>query len=146
MTYKSSKLNLVMAEIKSLTDKYDHLKRESDDNKKKINQLEEACTTDIKRFRNELDRILDNLERNILMELDNWEQNEDNYVDQNVSTFEAALNVLRVEYKRLEDAKRDGKKEAMFIADVQVSNALQTNKRKQGDLDKDIEKPILAFE
>ena len=98
---KSSKLNLVMAEIKSITDKYDHLKQVNNDNKKEINQLKEACTTEIKLFCNELDRILDNLERNTLMELDNWEQNEDKNVDQYVSTIEAALNVLRVDCKRL---------------------------------------------
>ena len=114
----------------------DYLKRVSNGNKKEINQLKEACTTEFKRFRNEVDIILDDLERNILMELDNLERNEDNHVDQNVSTFEAALNVLRVDCKRLEDAKRDDKKEAMFIADVQVSNALQTYKHKLGTLKK----------
>ena len=71
LTYKLSKLNLIMAEIKSLTDKYDHLKQVSNGNKKEIYQLKEACTTEIKLFRNELDRILAGLERNILMELDN---------------------------------------------------------------------------
>ena len=134
-----------MAEIKSLTNKYDHQKRVSNGNKKEINQLKEACTTEVKRFRNEVDIILDDLERNILMELDNWEQNEDNHVDQNVSTFEATLYVLRVDCKHLEDAKRDEKKDAMFIADVQVSNA-QTYQPKLGDLEKDIDKPTLAFE
>ena len=63
-----------------------------------------------------------------------------------MSTIEAALKVLRVDCKRLEDAKRDGKKEAMIIADVQLSNALQSYKRKLGDIEKDIEKPTLAFE
>ena len=90
-----------MAEIKSLTDKYDHLKRVSNGNKKEINQLKETCTTEIKQFRNELVRTLDNLKRTILIELDNWEQNEDNNVDQYVSTSDAALNVLRVDCKLL---------------------------------------------
>ena len=80
-----------MAEIKSLTVKYDHLKRVSNGNKKEINQLNEACTTDIKRFRIEQDRIIVNFERNALMELDNWEQNEENNVDQNLSTLKLLL-------------------------------------------------------
>ena len=44
--------------------------------------------------------------------------------------------MLRVDCKRLEDAKGGGKKEAMFIADVKVSKALQTYKRKLEDLEK----------
>ena len=38
--------------------------------------------------------------------------------------------MLHVDGKRLGDAKRDGMKEFMFIDDLQVSNALQTYKRK----------------
>ena len=81
-----------------------------------------------------------------MTELDQWEQDKDLRVDQDVSTIAAALNVLLVDSKRLEDAKRDGKKQTMFIADVQVSKALQNYKRKLEDLEKEIEKPTLAFE
>ena len=63
-----------------------------------------------------------------------------------MSTIAGALNVLRVDCKRLEDAKGGSKKEAMFIADVKVSKALQTYKRKLEDLEKYIEKPTSTFE
>ena len=63
-----------------------------------------------------------------------------------MSTIAAALNVLLVDCKCLEDAKRDCKKQTMFIADVEVSKALQNYKRKLEDLEQEIERPILAFE
>ena len=144
--YKLSKLHSVLAEIKSLKVKYERLKQESSSSKNEVNKLKEACKIEINRFRKELDTIVDNLESEIQAELDQWKEDKERRVDQNVSTIASALNVLQVDCKRLEDAKRDGKKEAMFIADTQVSKALQNYKRKQEDLVKDIETPTLAFE
>ena len=145
-SYTSSKLNSVLAEIKSLEVKYERLKQESHSNKKVINQLKDACKKEITKYRKELDTIFDNLERNQLTELDEWKQDKDRRVDQDMTTIAEALNVLKVDCKSLEDAKRDGKKEAMFIADVQVSRSIQGYTRKLGELQKDIEKPTLAFE
>ena len=145
-SYKSSKLITILAEIKSLEVKYERLKQDSTGSKKEVYKLKEDCQKEIKRYRKELDTIFDNLESNILTELDQWEQDRDRRVDQNVSTIDAALNVLRVDCKRLEDAKRDGKKEAMFVADTQVSKSIQGYARKLEELEKDIEKPNLEFE
>ena len=145
-SYTSSKLNSVLAEIKSLEVKYERLKQQSNGNKTVINQLKEACTKEITKYRKELDTIFDNLERNVLTELDEWKQDKNRRVDQDMSTIAEALNVLKVDCKNLEDAKRDGKKEAMFIADVQVSRSIQGYTRKLGELQTALEKPTLAFE
>ena len=144
--YKSSKLDLILAEIKSLEVKYERLKQDSTGSKKEVNKLKEDCQREIKRYRKELDTIFDNLESNILTELDKWKQDRHCHVDQNVSTIDAALNVLRVDSKRLEDAKRDGRNEAMFIADIQVSKSIHGYARKLGELEKAFEKPSLSFE
>ena len=144
--YKSSKLDLILAEIKSLEVKYERLKQDSTGSKKEVNKLKEDCQKEIKKYRKELDTIFDDLESNILTELDKWKQDRHCHVDKNMSTIDAALNVLRVDCKRLEDAKRDGKKEAMFVADTQVSKSIQGYARKLAELEKDIEKPTLSFE
>ena len=145
-SYTLSKLNSVLAEIKSLEVKYESLKQESHGNKKVINQLKGVCKKEITKYRKELDTIFDNLERNLLTELDEWKHDKDRRVDQDMSTIAEALNVLKVDCKNLEDAKRDGKKEAMFIADVQVSRSIQGYTRKLGELQTALEKPTLAFE
>ena len=144
--YKSSKLDSILAEIKSLEVKYERLKQDSTGSKKEVNKLKEDCQKEIKRYRKELDTIFDDLESNILTELDKWKQDRHCHVDQSVSTIDAALNVLRVDCKRIEDAKRDGKKEAMFVADTQVSKSIQGYASKLAELEKDIEKPNLVFE
>ena len=144
--YKSSKLNSILAEIKSLEVKYERLKQESVGSKKEVNRLREDCKKEIKRFRNELDIIFDNLEKNILTDVDKWGQDKDRDVDQNVSTITSVLSVLQADCKRLKDAKRDGKKEPMFIADVKVSKSIQGYIRKLAELEKSFEKPNLIFE
>ena len=78
--------------------------------------------------------------------MDEWKQDTDRRVDQDMSTIAEALNMLKVDCKNLEAAKRDGKKEAMFIADVQVSRSIQGYTRKLGELQTALEKPTLAFE
>ena len=145
LVYKVSKLNAVLVEIKSLNVKYERLKQESRGNKRLIGQLKEVCSKEIKMFRKELDTIFDNLESNMLTELDEWGKTEDRNVDQAESTISSALNDLKEDCKRLEDAKRDGKKDIMFIADAQVSKSLQEYKRKLEELDKDIENSTLSF-
>ena len=145
-SYKSSKLISILAEIKSLNVKYERLNQESAGRKKEVYQLNEACKKDIKRFRKELHTIFDELERNILTDVDKCKQDKDRHVDQDMSTIASALNVLQVDCKRLEDAKRDGKKEAMFIADVQVSKSIQGYTRKLAELEKGNKRPTLTFE
>ena len=106
--------------------------------KKKVNKLRDACKNEIQQFRKELDIIFDNLERNILTEIEKWEHDMNHSVDQGVSTMSTVLDVLRVDSKRIEDAKRDGKKTTMLIADVKVSKALENYKHNLEDLERDI--------
>ena len=144
--YKTAKLKSVLAEITNLSVKYDRLKQTCIGCKKKIDKLKDNCKNDIQVFRKELNVIFDNMERNILSDLDKWKQDANRRVDQDLSTIAAAENVLKVDCKRLEDAIKGFRKETMFVADIQVSKALQTYKRKLRDLERDIEKPTLYFE
>ena len=144
--YKPAKLKSVLTEIKSLATKFDHLKQESRGNKKEIDKITEDCENDIQVFRKEVKTIFDNLESNLLSDVNKWKQGENRRVDQDMSTIDTTENVLKVDRKRVEDAIRGGKKEVMFVADIQVSKALNTYKRKLEDLENDIEKPSLAFE
>ena len=144
--YKAAMLKSVLAEIKSIAVKFDRLKQESSGNKKEIDKLTEDCENDIQVFRKEVKTIFDNLESNLLSDVNKWKQGENRRVDQDMSTIDTTENVLKVDRKRVEDAIRVGKKEVMFVADIQVSKALHTYKRKLEDLENDIEKPSLAFE
>ena len=144
--YKAAKLKSVLAEIKSLTVKYNYLKQTCSGHKMEIDTLKENCKNQIQLFRKELNIIFDTLENNILTDLDKWKQEENRRVDQDLSTIAAAENVLKVDCKRLKDALRGGKKEIMFVTDIQVSNTLHIYKRKLEDLESDIEKPTLGFE
>ena len=127
--YKAAKLKSVLTEIKSLATKFDHLKQESRGNKKEIDKITEDCKNDIQVFRKEVKTIFDNLESNLLSDVYKWKQNENRRVDQDLSTIHTTENVLKVDRKRVADTIRGGKKEAMFVVDIQVSKALHTYKR-----------------
>ena len=132
--------------MKSITVKYEHIIQEISCKKKKVYKLRDACKNEILQFRKKLDIIFDNLERNILTELDKWEHDMIHTVDQEASTMSTVLDILRLDSKRIEDAKIDGKKTTMFISDVKVSKALENYKHKLEDLERDIKKPTLEFE
>ena len=144
--YKAAGLKSVLAEIKSLAVKYDRLKQERSSDKQEIDKVTEDCKNDIQVFRKEVKTIFDNLESNLLSDVNKWKQGENRRVDQDMSTIDTTENVLKVDSKRVEDAIRGGKKDVMFVADIQVSKSLNTYKRKLEDLENDIEKPSLAFE
>ena len=145
-TYKTWKLNSVLTEITTLKGKYERLKQKSSDFKNEINQLKDACLTEIKRFRKELDRILDNLENNILQELDKWEEDEHHDFDEDMSAIETDLKLLQIDQRRLEDVKKCDKKETMFITDIQMTKDFKSCRSKLEKLEKTVMKPTLAFE
>ena len=144
--YKSSTLDSVLSKIQSLKNKYDRLRQEYSGNDKEVKRLKEACKKEIKAFRKELDTCLDKLEKNMLIELDRWEIAESRRIDEDISDLTTALKVVESDCKLLEDAKRDGRKDMMFTADVLVSKVIQGYESKLGELEKCVEKPSLAFE
>ena len=140
--YRSSTVDSVLSQTQSLKDKYDRLKQEFIRCDKEVKQLKEALKKEIKSFRKALDTFLDNLEKNMLTELDKWESAESRRVDQHISDLTTALKVVESDCKLLEDAKRDGRKEMMFTADIRVSSALQGYEDKLGELEKNVDKPF----
>ena len=143
--YRSSVLDSVLSKIHSLNDKYDQLKQESGRFDKDIKQLKEACKKAIKSFRKELDAFLDNLEKSILTESYKWERVESHRVDQDMSELTTALKVVDSDCKLLEDAKKNGRKEIIFTADIRVSKALQGYENKLGEFEKNVDKSKLAY-
>ena len=113
---------------------YDLLKQESSKNDMEVAQLKEACKKEITTVHKELETFLDNLKKHMMAELDKWENDEYHRNRQHISVLETALNLLQTDPKLLEDGKKDGRKEMMFVADVQVSRALQRYEGKLEEL------------
>lgn len=144
--YKSSTCASVLSKIKSLRDKYNLLKQQSTGNVSEMKRLKEGCKKDIKIFRKELDTFLNKLEQDMLTELDNYERQEQHRIDEYISTLTTALQLLDLDYKLLEDAKKDGRKEIMFASDVQVTKNFQGYESRLSDLKEDYIKPRISFE
>ena len=108
--YKASTFQALLSGTKSLKDKYEHLLKEAGGIDSELKKLKDACKKEIRTFRNDIGRFLDSLEKNMIAELDQWELEESNNFKQNISTLAAALDLLKVDIKLLDDAKRDGDK------------------------------------
>ena len=99
-----------------------------------------------KPFVNNLMRFLIIWRKNMLTELDRWEIAESRRIDQDISDLTTAMKVVESDCTLLEDAKKDGRNDMMFTADVLVSKVIQGYESKLGELEKCAEKPSLAFE
>lgn len=144
--YQSSTFSLVLSKTKTLSDEYNRLKQQSSGDADELNRVKEACKEEIKTFRVELDTFLNKLVDDMLAELDRCERDEVNRINEHILTLTEALNLLDSDYKVLEEAGKDGRKEVMFISDVQMSGALKKFERRLAELEKGYTKPNLSFE
>ena len=111
-TYTVSKLDSILSKTKTLKDK-----QECSENQNELKRSKEACKKEIKAFRKNLDAFLDKLEQDILAELDQHETKEHQRIQQQIATLSMALQTLDANDRLLNDAKKDGRKQAMFAAD-----------------------------
>ena len=144
--YTSATLDSVLRKTKSLKDKYDKLKQECTENQNELKRSKEACKKEIKAFRKELDEFLNKLEKSMLQELDQCESRELQRIDQQITTLTTALQMLAPECQLLDDARKDGRKQVMFAAEVQTSKPVQDCESRLVGLEKDVVKRSLTFE
>ena len=134
--YTSASLDLILAKTESLKDTYDRLKQECRENETELKSCKEACKKEIQAFRKELDDFLDKLEQNMLAELDQYESKERQRIDHHITTLKTIIQMLDKEHKSLEKARKDVRKENMFVAETRVSANLRDYQTRLVDLEK----------
>lgn len=144
--YTSSTFASVFSRTKSLRDKYHKLKQQSSGYTGEVGRLKEAGKKDIRIFRQELDTFLDKLEQDVLAELEKNACEEQHRIDEYIATLTAALELLNSDYKSLDTARKDGRKEVMFVFDVKVSRSLGEYESRLAYLEKGYTIPKLSFE
>lgn len=145
-SYKSAKIDAVLAKSKSLKDKYDQLIQKCSTNKTELVRSKDVCQKEIKAFRKELNDFLDKLEQKMLKELASCENEECQHIEQHIATLSNALQMLDTDYKMLDKAKVDGRNEVMFAAEVQAAKTIRDCESRLADLEKDVAELRLSFE
>lgn len=143
--YKVSSFESLLAKTKELKDKFDLLKQESLGYYAEMELLKCMCKNEIKKFRKELDSFLDTLEKDMLEEINKYSHLQIRAIDEHIIAVRTAQEMLDSDYKLLEDAKLDGRKEKMFVSEVQVSKAIQLCEIRLADLEKDDIRPCMSF-
>ena len=144
--YTSTMLDSVLSKTKSLKDKYDQLKQECSENQNELKRSKEARKKEIKAFRKELDDFLNKLEQRMLEELDQYETKKQELIDQHMTTLTTVLQMLDADCQLVENARKDGRKQVMFAAEVQASKTFHDCGSRLADLAKDVVEDSLTFE
>ena len=94
--------------------------------------MTEKAKEDMREYRQEINRKLDMMEREILTELNRRESRNRQKVDGHISSCTTTKQLLQSDLKILNDAKKTAHKADMFAADVKVSKRLAVGMRSQG--------------
>ena len=105
-------------------------------NETELKSCKDACKKEIQAFRKELDDFLDKLVQNMIAELDQYESKERRRIDQHITTLKTIIQMLDKEHKSLEKARKDVRKENMFVAETRVSANLRDYQTRLVDLEK----------
>ena len=144
--YTTAQVNSILAKITALIHEFDTMQKQRKTDRKECKRLKEECKKKVKDFRASIDAILDNLEKKVTDEVDEYDIEQSRHIDQNITVLTTGLQMLDADKKELEDAKTNGNKAMMFTADVQVSKSLKEYEAMLADLENDVSEPTLSFE
>ena len=104
----SNKMETFLAHIKSLTDQFRDCVNQQRTEKENIAQQKEKCYDQIKTFRQEINSLLDDLEKKMCLEVDLAIDEEIKLASHRMSVIENGLKVLRIASDSAEKAKTLG--------------------------------------
>ena len=120
--YTTAQVNSILAKITSLIHEFDTMQKQRKSDCKELKRLTEECKKKIKGFRASINAILDNLEKKVMDEVDEYDEEQSGQIDQHITVLTTGLQMLDADKKQLEDAKTNGNKVKKFTTDVRVSN------------------------
>ena len=144
--FKSKTLKSTMKMTVDLNAKVDAIKHSGKSRLHDLKGMKDRCKVEIKSFRQELERMLDKLEIETLKNLDCLFIKQNELLELHISSLTTLCDELDNGYKILQDAKKDGRKEIMFVSEKRVSKNLQRCETACENIETDINSAILKFE
>ena len=144
--YTTAQVNSILAKITALIHEFDTMQKQRKSDRKELKRLTEECKKKIKGFRLSIDAILDNLEKNVMDEVDKYDEEQSRQIDQHITVLTTGLQMLDTGKEQFEDAKTNGNKVKMFTTDVQVSRSLKEYEAMLAEMENDISELTLTFE
>ena len=144
--YTTAQVNSILAKITSLIHEFDTMQKQRKSDRKELKSLTEECKKKIKGFRASIDAILDNLEKTVMDEVDEYDEEQSRQIDQHITALTTGLQMLDADKKQLEDAKSNQNKVKMFTIEIQVSKSLKEYEAMLAEMENDVSELTLIFE
>ena len=144
--YTTAQVNSILAKIKSLIHEFDTMQKQRKSDRKELKSLTEESKKKIKGFRASIDAILDNLEKTVMDEVDEYDEEQSRQIDQHITVLTTGLQMLNADKKQLEDAKTNQNKVKMFTIEIQVSKSLKEYEAMLTEMENDVSELTLTFE
>ena len=144
--YTRENLSVVEQKMTLLKNKIEQLRQGRTADLRNFENMTDAFRNEMKTFRKEIDALLEGLEENTLKDLEIFESEQKQCIEQHDSTLTTALQMLMKEYKLVEDAKSDGRKSTMFASDIKVTKCLHDYEPVLNDVEEKAKAPVVLFE
>ena len=144
--YTTAQVNSILAKITSLIHEFDTMQKQRKSDRKELKSLTEECKKKIKGFRASIDAILDNLEKTVMDEVDEYDEEQSRQIAQHITVLTTGLQMLDADKKQLEDAKTNQNKVKMFTIEIQVSKNLKEYEAMLAEMENDVSELTLTFE
>lgn len=146
LSYRKENFDLTLEKANTLENKIENTQKKRSEDLKKLDTLNENCLAEIRKFRSQINDLLDKAEETVLVDLKENTEEQRNCLMRDISTLTNTLQALNSETKLLENANKNGKKEIMFAADNKASMSIQEYESLIQEMEKEMQTPDLLFE
>ena len=144
-SYQRGKFSVVAQKVDMLNDETDWILDERQSELKSNTTMTKGAKEDTRKYRQEINRKLDMMENEMLIEIDRRESKNRQHVDGHISSCTTTKQLIQSDLKILNDAKKTAHKSDMFAADVQVSKRLADYERLLRDIRRESTSISLTF-
>ena len=116
------KLKEIMDKAKSLQTRTDKYEQDGENDCKILEEKRNECQNKITASRQEINKILDKMEKEILESLDKTVNEQLQAIEKQILALSVTLKALSMDINTTENANKTTKEEIMFAADVKISN------------------------
>ena len=122
------------------------LKQDGEANRKKLGDTKEECKKEITAFRRDINTILDEMEKEILVILDKRSNQQLQAIEKNIATLTASLQALDADLDIGDNANKTNREEIMFSENVKLSKSISEYADLIKDMRNSIQPPKLEFQ
>ena len=143
--HTQKQLKALMKKAKSMKVDMESCKQDEEAIRKKLDKNKEECKKEISAFRNDINTILDKIEKEVIDKLDTRAKQQLQAIEKKMSDMTASLLALNADLDIIDNANKTNKGEIMFSANVKFSKSISEYDNLIQDIRKGMQRPQLEF-